>query len=215
MMRSIFASLALATGVLFSLGAQAQFQPVILLCGQPAAPCTDSNPLPTTATVAAGTFDESVVAIAALPTLAPGTVTPRGSLAGAQYMQPVFGSASGGGTQVDATAGLPIASTQGSAAAKGGAITLGGTSQTAIASNGSRKGFIIQNPCSATEQGIVTAEDLFINLTSAATVSTNVNLAALAPCASFSMGITGGIVSTEAVTVIGATTAHIWYGKEF
>lgn len=107
-MRRVFASLAFAVGVLFSLGAQAQFQHVVLMCGDPPAPCTNANPLQTTATVASGTFDESMVAIAALPTLAPGTVTPRGSLAGAMYLQPVFSSASGGGTQVDATHGLPV-----------------------------------------------------------------------------------------------------------
>jgi len=64
--------------------------------------------LKTTATVASGTFSDTLTAIAALPTLAPGTQTPRGSLAGAYYVQPVFGSTSGGGTQVDLTHGLPV-----------------------------------------------------------------------------------------------------------
>ena len=63
--------------------------------------CTDAS-------VATGTFDSTVTAIAALPTLAPGTQRPQGSLAGAAYNQPVYGSASGGGTQVDATHGLPV-----------------------------------------------------------------------------------------------------------
>lgn len=46
-------------------------------------------------------------AASSLPTLAPGAQTPQGSLAGAAYVQPAFGTASGGGTQVDATHGLP------------------------------------------------------------------------------------------------------------
>lgn len=44
----LFAFLAFAAGALFFLGAQAQFQPVIPLCGQPAAPCSATNPLPVT-----------------------------------------------------------------------------------------------------------------------------------------------------------------------
>ena len=71
-------------------------------------PCSVLNALSTTATVASGTFDDTMTAIAALPTLAPGTQRPRGSLAGAYYVQPVWGSASGSGTQVDDTHGLPV-----------------------------------------------------------------------------------------------------------
>jgi hypothetical protein len=47
-------------------------------------------------------------ATSTLPTLAAGPQSPQGSLAGAAYVQPVFGSASGGGTQVDLTHGLPV-----------------------------------------------------------------------------------------------------------
>ena len=47
-------------------------------------------------------------ATSTLPTLGAGSQSPQGSLAGALYDQPVFGSASGGGTQVDATHGLPV-----------------------------------------------------------------------------------------------------------
>jgi hypothetical protein len=47
-------------------------------------------------------------AASALPTISAGAgAAMYESLAGAQYSQPVFGSASGGGTQVDATHGLP------------------------------------------------------------------------------------------------------------
>lgn len=99
--------------------------------------------------------------------------------------------------------------------ARGGSITLGGTSQTLLAANASRKAFTVQNPCLATEQGIATAENLYINITSAATVSTNANLAVLPPCSAFSIGITAGVLTQEAVTVISATTSHIFYAKEF
>lgn len=104
---------------------------------------------------------------------------------------------------------------QGSATAKGLAITTGGTSQTLIAANASRAGMMIQNPCSAAEQGIGAAEDLILNLTNAATLTTNVNWVVLAPCASIAMGLNGGLVTTEAVTAITTTTAHVVYAKEF
>ena len=58
----------------------------------------------------------TINATATLPTLAPGSQAPQGSLAGATYTQPVFGSASGGGTQVDATHGLPASLLQGGSA---------------------------------------------------------------------------------------------------
>ena len=70
-----------------------------------------------------------------LPTLSAGVQTPTGSLGGAAYVQPVFGSASGGGTQVDATHGFPVnviaGSTSGSLADEG-AFTQGTTSATPI-----------------------------------------------------------------------------------
>lgn len=74
---------------------------------------------------------------------------------------------------------------------------------------------MVQNPCSAAEQGIGAAEDLVLNLTSAATLTTSANLVVLAPCASFSMGLNNGLVSTEAVTAIATTTGHVFYAKEF
>ncbi len=141
--------------------------------------------------------------------------TPNTTLTAGTYATPFMdttgrmcGSSSG---SVTAT----VASTAGTATAKGGTITVGGTSQTIIASNSSRIGFIIQNPCSAAEQGISIAEDLVINITSAATLTTSANLAVLAPCASFSMGLNYGVISTAAITGIATTTGHIFYAKEF
>lgn len=108
-----------------------------------------------------------------------------------------------------------VSSVTASATGKGAAMTTGGTSQTLIASNVARKAFIVQNPCTAAEQGIVTAENLYINLTTASTTNSSANLAVLAPCSSFEMGIGAGVVSTEAVTVNAATTAHVILSKEF
>lgn len=45
-MRSLFASLIVAVGVLLATPALAQFQPVELMCGDPPAPCSATNPLP-------------------------------------------------------------------------------------------------------------------------------------------------------------------------
>lgn len=133
---------------------------------------------------------------------------------------PTLTNGQAGWVQCDATGRQVVVVSPGAptalvATARGGAITTGGTSQTLMAANAARKAFTIQNPCTAAEQGIATAENLYINITSAATVSTNVNLAVLAPCAEYSMGFSGGGVSQAAITVIGATTAHIWYAKEF
>lgn len=72
------------------------------------------------------TFSGSVSAVTAatsqstLPTLTPSAGSPVfESLGGALYNQPVFGSASGGGTQVDATHGLPVNCIVGCAAGTG------------------------------------------------------------------------------------------------
>lgn len=67
----------------------------------------------------AGTINASSAAnaTAALPTLAPGSQSFQQSLGGGLYTQPVFGSAAGGGTQVDATHGLPVNCIVGCAAA--------------------------------------------------------------------------------------------------
>jgi hypothetical protein len=89
---------------------------------------------------------------------------------------------------------------------KGGTMTAGGTAQTAIASNSSRKGGWIQNPCSATES-------LFISTTTSATTTGASDDAELPACASFSLVTSGGVI-TAAVSVNAATTGHRWLAKE-
>lgn len=109
---------------------------------------------------------------------------------------------------ITANTGAPAAA---SYTDKSGAITLGGTAQTLSAINTSRKRIIIENPCTATSQGIATAENLFINFTTAATTAGG-NSFELVACGSFDSG--SGPVSTELISVIAATTNHKWIAKE-
>jgi hypothetical protein len=78
---------------------------------------------------------------------------------------------------------------------KGGTITVGGTAQTAIASNASRKRAVCENPVSATE-------NLFISITTSATTTGANDYADLAP------GGSATIYGTSAVSLNAATTAH-------
>jgi hypothetical protein len=88
----------------------------------------------------------------------------------------------------------------------GGTITLGGTSQTAIASNTSRKGCWIQNPVSATE-------DLYVSSTAAAvTTAGTPDDADLAPGGSWSC-LQGGNIITAAIRVNAVTTGHAYIAK--
>lgn len=96
---------------------------------------------------------------------------------------------------------------------RSGSLTLGGTSQTLAAANASRKALLIQNPCTAAEQGIGTAENLYINDGAAAATQTNGNLANLAPCGSVTLDWNGHVDQT-AITVNAATTGHKWNAKE-
>lgn len=68
-----------------------------------------SNGLPVNVVGGSISANSTLNATSTLPTLSSGIQTPQGSLAGAAYMQPVFGSGSGGGTQVDSGHGLPVA----------------------------------------------------------------------------------------------------------
>lgn len=93
---------------------------------------------------------------------------------------------------------------------RSGTIAAGGTSQTLAAINASRKRIVIQNPCTAAGQG-VTAESLYVNFTSAAAVDGGTSIE-LGACGSYDSGT--GPVSTEAITINAATTAHKFIAKE-
>lgn len=102
--------------------------------------------------------------------------------------------------------GCVVTVTSASYADHSSAVTVGGTSQTALSSNGSRKHAIIQNPCSA-------SETLFVNLTSAASTSDGKSIE-LAPCASFETPAGTIPLTTEAITVTAATSSHKFIAKE-
>lgn len=90
---------------------------------------------------------------------------------------------------------------------KGGTITLGGTSQTAIAANASRKGCWIQNPVNATE-------DIYISSSAAAvTTAGTPDDADLAPGGAWSC-LQGGNIIQTAIRIIAVTTAHAFIAKE-
>ena len=95
-----------------------------------------------------------------------------------------------------------------------GTITTGGTSQTLAAANANRKYLVISNPPDAASQGVATAEKICVNFTSAATL-TSAGSVCLGPGVTWVMGGPGGFVSTELVTVIAATTGHIYTAKEY
>lgn len=84
---------------------------------------------------------------------------------------------------------------------RSGTITLGGTAQTIMAANATRKYLLIQNTSDTT---------MWCNFTTAA-VATQPSFN-LIPGASFVME--GTAISTEAVSCIGATTAKIFTAKE-
>jgi hypothetical protein len=84
---------------------------------------------------------------------------------------------------------------------KGGTLTTGGTAQTAIASNASRKIWCIQNDPNANEM-------LFVRVNGTASLTTGVGLPAGQEACSTT------IVDTSAVSVIAATTGHRWFGFE-
>ena len=95
-----------------------------------------------------------------------------------------------------------------------GTIATGGASQTLAAANANRKYLVISNPPDAASQGIATAEKICVNFTSAASL-TSAGSFCLGPGVTWVMGGPGGFVSTELVTVIGATTGHIYTAKEY
>ena len=86
---------------------------------------------------------------------------------------------------------------------RAGTITTGGTAQTAIAANASRKGWCIQNPPGATES-------LQVRSGAAATATTGVTVPAGQQACN-----PPGIVDVGIVSVFAATTNHKWQGTEY
>lgn len=91
---------------------------------------------------------------------------------------------------------------------RGGTITLGGTAQTLMAANASRKGCMVLNPIDA-----VSGENLFISVTGTATVTSGSPNITLAPGQSYTCTGNDGVIQT-AISIIAATTAHAFEATE-
>ncbi len=109
-------------------------------------------------------------------------------------------------TQLRATA-VPVSGTvtaatpTGTVTDRSGSITTGGTAQQLMAANSSRKYLFIQN---------VSAADLWINFTTTAVAdSPSIKLAS-----GNAFFMESSFVSTEAISIIGATTGQKWTAKE-
>lgn len=97
----------------------------------------------------------------------------------------------------------PNAARRGTLTDRSGTITSGGTAQSLAGSNASRKYLLIVNPITATEP-------LYVNFTTTAVAGSP--SIGLNPGDSFVME--NGFVSTEAISVIAATTSHTYTAKE-
>lgn len=110
----------------------------------------------------------------------------------------------------DASGNMPVtgtitpAPTSGTFTSKNLALTLGGTAQTLMAANTSRKRIYIQNPCTAAGEGIAAVESIYLSFTGSAGVNNGTSIEILA-CGSYEME---GTVSTQAISVNAATTGH-------
>lgn len=113
-------------------------------------------------------------------------------------------SSGGGGGGTVTTSPLAVTTTD-----KSGTVTVGATAQTAIALNASRKSWCIQNPPTATLQGIATAEVLEVRVNGTASATTGTILSPGDQACSQS-----GTIDTAAVSVLGATTGHVYVGFE-
>ena len=190
-----------------------------------AAPDASGN-MPVTGTITATTSEKST---AAAPTYVEGTDNPlSGDLSG--NLRTVLNAALPAGSNiigkfgidqttpgttngVQVNAALPAGANTigalnplaGTYTSKNASITGGGTAQTLIASNASRRRFYIQNPCTATGQGIAAVESIYINFTTTAGVNNGTSIEILA-CGSYESD--AGPITTQAISVNAATTGH-------
>lgn len=110
----------------------------------------------------------------------------------------------GGGVKVEGVAGgvaQPVASQSGTWTDKSGTIATGGTAQTPVASNANRKAYFIQN---------LSSGDLYVSLVGTA-VQTQPSVK-IAPGAS--LFSSGNFISTQAISIIGATTGQVFTAWE-
>ena len=95
-------------------------------------------------------------------------------------------------------------------------ITTGGTWQSLFAANNNRTTLWIQNYCTATSQGITTAESLFVYFLptggTAPTSASGPSLGAFELAACGSQVFADQYMTKQAVYVVGATTSHQFTG---
>lgn len=127
---------------------------------------TTTNPFPVNATV---TASSAATAASTLPTISAGAGPFYQSLGGSLYVQPVFGTSVGGGTQVDATHGLPV-----NVVAGGGS---GGTSSS----------FAAAFPATGTAIGVKNGLNM-VNLSADGSSNLNVDLATALPSGANTIG---------------------------
>ena len=100
----------------------------------------------------------------------------------------------------------------GNSTERSGSITAGGAWQQLAPQNMSRMRLFVENYCSATTQGISTAESIFI----AASVTTPTSLVGsieVSPCGTYSSDTV--VVSTNPIWVYANTTGHLFAAKEW
>lgn len=93
-------------------------------------------------------------------------------------------------------------------------ITTGGTWQALFAAptTGTRQALWIENPCTATSQGIASSENLFIGFGTQPTSTTTGGVVELQACGSLTMS--GPYITQQAVWVYGATTSHAFFAAQ-
>lgn len=96
---------------------------------------------------------------------------------------------------------VPVTPTKGTLTDRSGSLTLGGTAQTLAASNSSRKYFLFVNQSSG---------NMWLNFTTTATQ----DQPSILIVSNGSLVMESSFVSTEAISVIGATTGQKWSAKE-
>ena len=100
-----------------------------------------------------------------------------------------------------ASSGTPVTPTKGTTTDRSGSIASGTVAQTLAAANATRKYFLFVNQ---------SAGNMWLNFTTTATMDQPSIL--IVPTGSLAME--AGFVSTEAISVIGATTGQKWSAKE-
>jgi hypothetical protein len=131
---------------------------------------------------------------------ATGVSPPTGAVGIRGWLSSIYNLFAGGTAKVALSSSITA---EGSLTNRSGTITAGGVAQTLAAANASRHYLLVQNPSNATES-------LWYNFTTAAVVGQP--SIELMPGEGFVMET--GFCSTEAVSVIAATTSHAYSAKE-